>query len=29
MPPAEFAKFVEKESLAINQLAKKIKTAKR
>jgi tripartite-type tricarboxylate transporter receptor subunit TctC len=29
MPPAEFAKFVEKESLAINQLAKKIKAAKK
>ena len=29
MPPAEFAKFVEKESLAINRLAKKIKAAKK
>ena len=29
MPPAEFAKFVEKESLAINQRAKKIKAAKK
>jgi len=29
MPPAQFAKFVEKESLAINELAKKIKAAKK
>ena len=29
MPPAEFAHFVEKESAAINQLAKKIKAAKK
>lgn len=29
MPPAEFAKFVEKESIAINQLARNIKAAKK
>jgi tripartite-type tricarboxylate transporter receptor subunit TctC len=29
MPPAQFAKFVEKESVFINDLAKKIKTAKK
>jgi tripartite-type tricarboxylate transporter receptor subunit TctC len=29
MPSAEFAKFVEKESLAINELARKIKAAKK
>jgi len=29
MPPAEFAKFVEKESIAINELARKIKAAKK
>ena len=29
MPPAEFARFVEKESVAINELAKRIKAAKK
>lgn len=29
MPPAEFAKFVAKESIAINELARKIKAAKK
>jgi tripartite-type tricarboxylate transporter receptor subunit TctC len=29
MPPAEFARFVEKESAAINELARKIKSAKK